>query len=87
MTDCPHYKNNMCLWGGDGDDAVCGYDVPERCRTTEMKAEPCQKVRREAKMGFPRRSGKTHLSMHLMADKFGIDIEPCPLCQEEADHE
>lgn len=47
---CPHYKNNMCLWGGDGADAVCGYDVPERNRTTEMKAEPCQKLRMERKL-------------------------------------
>ena len=50
MTDCPHYKNHMCLWGGDGDDAVCGYDIPAHVATTpEEKAEPCQKKRYEEK--------------------------------------
>ena len=47
MSDfCGCYRNGMCVWGGDGDDAVCGFDVPERNRTAAMKATPCQRERR-----------------------------------------
>ena len=51
MSDfCGYYRNAMCVWGGDGADAVCGFDVPERNRTAEMKATPCQRERMENRL-------------------------------------